>query len=383
MYFDHPTMSEGMERPERSLRDLAAVLESGAVWRDDPKHGAGLYAEARVFPTFREPIAAMAPHIGTSIRARGEGHEGLAEGKRGTIIDTITQGLSVDFVTKAGRGGQVLALAEAAGLDLGEAEDLDEAGTMGQWFESRIHSSFTMLADDMYGDGRLTRAERIALSSAIGDALDAFTSAVEEKAPQLFDRNRWDNPPDETTPMEESAMNLSTGEAPPSSDPRVCSEEARGEVRKEVEKELEEAKATADTATKENADLKTAIAIGEARREAGELVNKTEGLPDATKTAIVEAAAAKAVVGEDGKLDKSKLAEAVAAETTAQVTYLESVGVKVGGGQVTGLGAGATTVTGTTTTTTVAESAAETAALEKQFQALGLSEAEAKHAANR
>lgn len=55
-----------------------------------------------------------------------------------------------------------------------------------EFLESRIHSSFTQIADDMFGEGQLTRDERIALSSGIGSALDAFRERVEEAAPNLY-----------------------------------------------------------------------------------------------------------------------------------------------------------------------------------------------------
>src|SRR5690606_36501851 len=68
-------------------------------------------------------------------------------------------------------------------------ESLAEARTIGGWLEARLHCAFTQLADDMYGEGRLTRAERIALSNAIGDALAVFVEALEEDAPQLYERD--------------------------------------------------------------------------------------------------------------------------------------------------------------------------------------------------
>src|SRR5439155_8383672 len=52
----------------------------------------------------------------------------------------------------------------------------------------------TELADNMYGAGNLTRDERITLSSAIGDALQAYTGRVQADAPQLFQRDLYDEP---------------------------------------------------------------------------------------------------------------------------------------------------------------------------------------------
>jgi len=71
---------------------------------------------------------------------------------------------------------------------------LQEARNVGEWLEARLHLEFTMIADGMFGEGRLTREERIALSSAIGSALDAFRAAVEAGAVQLYSRDLWQEP---------------------------------------------------------------------------------------------------------------------------------------------------------------------------------------------
>jgi predicted Fe-Mo cluster-binding NifX family protein len=121
MYWDHPTMTEAEERPERSLRDLAAVFESDARWDPKGPAGPGLYAEARVFPQYREAVTELGPYIGPSIRAFGEAHIGEAEGKKGPIVDRIVRAHSVDFVTTPGAGGEILQLFEAAGRKAVEA----------------------------------------------------------------------------------------------------------------------------------------------------------------------------------------------------------------------------------------------------------------------
>lgn len=109
MYLDHPTAEQSESRPERSIRDLAAVITTPGSWAGD-----GVYAEAEVFPPFREALAAMKDHIGVSIRARGKAVYGEADGDEGTIIESLDELASVDFVTRPGRGGQITALLEAA-----------------------------------------------------------------------------------------------------------------------------------------------------------------------------------------------------------------------------------------------------------------------------
>lgn len=114
MNWDHPTLSEASERPEGSLNNLAAELVSDAKYQANGAAGAGLYADAKVFEAYKGPIDDLAGHIGVSIRALGKGDEGSAEGRQGPIISELTAAKSVDFVTQAGAGGQILSLFEAA-----------------------------------------------------------------------------------------------------------------------------------------------------------------------------------------------------------------------------------------------------------------------------
>lgn len=114
MYVDHPTAEEAAQRPERSVRDLGAVLETDATYQANGAAGPGLYADAKVLPAFAANLEALAPHIGTSIRASGKTAVGEADGKRGPIVESLVAAQSVDFVTKPGAGGQVLQLFEAA-----------------------------------------------------------------------------------------------------------------------------------------------------------------------------------------------------------------------------------------------------------------------------
>lgn len=112
-YWDHPTPTEEAERPERSLRDLAAELVTPARWIENATTGPGLYADAKVFEPYKEAVNDLGPHIGMSIRAMGRAESGKAEGKNGPIISEISAARSVDFVTEPGAGGQILTLFEA------------------------------------------------------------------------------------------------------------------------------------------------------------------------------------------------------------------------------------------------------------------------------
>lgn len=125
MFWNHPTIAEEAQRPEGNLDNLAAILTSNARWDANGAKGPGLYAEAKVMADYAQKVEERAPHIGLSIRAGGKGTGRLVEGK--PELASIDYVESVDYVTKAGRGG--LALAEAARdagiLDSEERGDVD------------------------------------------------------------------------------------------------------------------------------------------------------------------------------------------------------------------------------------------------------------------
>lgn len=123
MFINHPTATEAEERPVRDLAYLAAVLTEDAAWDEAVK---GLRGPVKTFPAWRESLAEMAPHIGVSIRAAADVEEGEADGRTGIIVNKITEGLSVDFVTKPGRGGKIVEVLESA-MERGVHSTLNEA----------------------------------------------------------------------------------------------------------------------------------------------------------------------------------------------------------------------------------------------------------------
>ena len=126
MFWNHPTQAEESARPEGNLDHLAAIITSPARWEANGTKGPGLYAEAKVMADYAQKVEERAPHIGLSIRAGGKGTGRLVDGK--PELASIDYVESVDYVTKAGRGG--LALAEAArdaGILEGGESDMDTA----------------------------------------------------------------------------------------------------------------------------------------------------------------------------------------------------------------------------------------------------------------
>lgn len=207
-YLDHPTLTEEAERPERSVQDLAATIVSTPVYQGD-----GLYATVEVFPHVAPLIESLAGTIGLSIRGEGTGNVGTIAGRTGVIIESLDVGHSVDFVTRAGAGGKLISLLEAA---RGAHAPVRESRNIGAWLEARLHLDLTSYADDMYGSGYLTRPERIVLSQAIGDGLTAWTARVQADAPQLFTRDLYTSPPDADDPaadVSEAAVRRRVAEA--------------------------------------------------------------------------------------------------------------------------------------------------------------------------
>jgi hypothetical protein len=114
MFWNHQTAAEEAARPEGDLNDLASELTEDAQWQPKGPKGPGLYAPIQVHEHYRNVVNALAPSMGVSIRAMGKAKQGKAEGREGPVIESIAAAKSIDYVTAAGAGGEVLALFEAA-----------------------------------------------------------------------------------------------------------------------------------------------------------------------------------------------------------------------------------------------------------------------------
>lgn len=106
MYFDHPTFTEDWERPERSVRDLAGVFESGAEIMPD----GSLEADIKVYPSVNGIIRERWADIGVSINGWSVDEIG-PDG----VVPPLAGIQSVDFVTRAGAKGAVLEVLESDG----------------------------------------------------------------------------------------------------------------------------------------------------------------------------------------------------------------------------------------------------------------------------
>lgn len=291
-----------------SVANLAAALNEDARWEPnwvDPETGnkGRLVAESRVFSHKREMLSEIKDVIGASIAAAAEVSMGEAEGRQGRIIERLLPGPTnrVDFVTVPGRGGRISEVLEAA--------KVQEARNVGMWLEARMHSMFTSISDEMYGDGRLTREERITLSSALGDALTSFTANVEANAPQLFERDLWDDPtPTAAAEAKDSAPNPAA----------VTENQEEATMATIDDKELAALRESASRATAleaENKDLKTentSLKESNVRTQAEAIVAEAFGDIEAkaTRKALVTAALAGESFNAEALRDEAKEAAA-------------------------------------------------------------------------
>lgn len=328
MHIDH---SEGVG----SISSLAAALTEDARWEPnwpDPDTGVKgrLVAENRVFSHKREMLAEMKDVIGTSIAAAAEVSFGEADGRSGKIIESLVPSPvnRVDYVTVPGRGGRI--------SEVLEAHVVKEARNVGQWLEARMHSMFTNIADEMYGDGRMTREERITLSSALGDALTSFTATVEGAAPQLFERDLWEDPtstaaaeaaaptnslPDPAGVTEGKEPTVATIQIEESAHADLVEKSSRATAL-EAEKTAAEGRATVAEAAVAEANDTAALAIVTAALEAAGI--------NAPKTAarLAEGYAVK----ENGVLDREAL-ELSVAESVAELQVAGGAGTPRGVGE--------------------------------------------------
>lgn len=114
VYFDHPTDVEAIERPGRSVRDLCAVIKEGGAF--DAELG-GVRGKVKPFAPYRDLLLDedFALNVGMSIRGSASDIvQGKAAGRSGRIVEGLADIQSVDFVTRAGRGGRVLSVLESA-----------------------------------------------------------------------------------------------------------------------------------------------------------------------------------------------------------------------------------------------------------------------------
>lgn len=85
--------------------------------------------------------------------------------------------------------------------------------TLESFIEAQIHQHFTVMADQMRADGRITRDERIAMSNAVGAMLAALNDALGDALPQsVLRRSPWADGEQESWGREENNLPLVSGD---------------------------------------------------------------------------------------------------------------------------------------------------------------------------
>lgn len=464
MYLDHPTITEEEERPERSVKDLAAVIV------ETPRmSGIDLVSVCELKENWEPTINAIAEDIGVSIRAYGMEEQGDAAGRSGRIITQLLEGISVDFVTQAGAGGKVGKLIQESrraapieeSLDSEIREALNSAGQarwggenvyvyledwdvdshyaifwvnpddressylkvsfardsenditfVGEpteverqtnyvqateaerrlveesrnalhWMESGIHLDFTERADRMFGQGYMTREERIILSEGIGLGLQAFTGHVEEKAPQLLERDPFDSPGEIDTSVSESndrsggsnEREDSMAEKSVAAELSELQESFRG-FKNDTEARLKESEDRTKAAEARADRAEDALRLVEAGKIVGKVVEDIEGLHESAKDRIIESALSRGVpTDSEGKIDRSVVEERARAAVREEQDYLAGIT-----GKGSGSGSGSSSVLGESRRDDAEDK--DATALERYFEKRGLSESAAKRAA--
>lgn len=330
MFINHPTATENDERPVRDLAHLAAVLTEDATWDEAIK---GLRGPVKTFPAWRESLAEMAPHIGVSIRAAADVEEGEVEGRTGLIIKRLTEGLSIDFVTKAGRGGKIVEVLESAmekGVHAAEAarevkealqSDVREAlqkavrKAHGKPFEEGSAGVYVWLRD--YDDDA-----NVAYFTVEDEDYKTYSQSYDEAFNLTGDRT------------EVRATTIYVPVAAPSGSPTPTTESAQ----EDEMTTLEEAEAKVTTLSQENAALIARAEEAERALARVAHVNTAQGIVaeafdavDVTAPKTVASLAAQFTLTESGEVDVEAL-KTLASEAAAEIAEAR------GAGQVKGFG---------------------------------------------
>ena len=299
MFADHPGDAERYDRPERSIRDVAGVLVEDARW-----DGTALVAEARTYSPWTEVLTQMHDAIGVSIRATAQIDEG-------GVVERIDRGISVDFVTQAGRGGAIRQVYESARID---------APLLVQETQPTAGQDEPALNERAPED-----------TSASVEAREAATEATEHQAPAAgADTSKPPNIDHRKEPTPMGQINV---------------DEARYAG-------LEEKAGLVPALESENASLKQQLSEareGRRQAEAGTRARDfarvlvTKGNPDlaeASVARIVQAAlnAGPLPLAEGGRLNTDDFTSTVEEARTAEESYLAAISEASGAGRVRGVG---------------------------------------------
>ncbi|MCP9209506.1 hypothetical protein [Streptomyces cucumeris] len=173
VYFDHPTGSEEVERPERSVRDIAGYLLDDAAF-EEGLEGRGLFSRIQFTESAKPLVSELARIVGLSIRAAGQ----IEETPSGRVVRHISEGLSVDLVTRAGAGGRLVSMTESA---TSESPPAEKDGAASQGSAATIPSTI--------GTGALL-SEVASMKDTLGDRIEQLSVDVARMSQQLKEAHR-------------------------------------------------------------------------------------------------------------------------------------------------------------------------------------------------
>lgn len=175
VYFDHPSDSEELDRPERSVRDIAGYLLDDATFEEGPE-GRGLFSRIQFTKDAKSLVSELKDVIGLSIRAAGQ----IEETPSGRIVRRISEGLSVDLVTRAGAGGRLVTMTESAAPESPPAE---------QTVAPAASAAVSHAIPSTLGSGDL-RNEVAALKETISDRIEQLSVDLARNTQQLREAQR-------------------------------------------------------------------------------------------------------------------------------------------------------------------------------------------------
>jgi len=378
MYLDHASRSEHLDRPIRSVKDIAAKFVTEGRWDAAANES---YAMAELVPgPYREALLALEDSIGVSINGSATDIvNGTIDGKPEKIVEGLAKIDSVDFVTKAGRGGKFSSILESALLEADVLADVlavteGDGGISEATASDRMSHLRAVVRQTHRGDGKSAwvRDQDAEKKTVWFDVHDHSADGPGKTFQQNY--RVGDNDVDVAltgNPVEVRPITKYVPVSPAGPSPTKESKEdtmphieeselarlreADGRVRAlETERdtaiqERDSARTECDEIRRERDGLsarEAAVAAARARVTAG---NST--LPAATVERIVAEATRDVPLTAEGALDEPALHTAVDAARTAEEAYLAGLADSTGG-RLTGFGASAAATESARPTTT-------------------------------
>lgn len=379
-FADHPGEAEMYDRPERSIRDVAGVLIEDARW-----DGGALVAEVRTFAPWTSVLTEMADAIGVSIRASAEvGEADKATGK--PTISRLVEGVSVDFVTRPGRGGAIRQVYEAARskapLVVRDASNPANVPVIRTAREALTDETRAILQAAVYGQGEswvqdfdpdtTTVVYRSSGSDpATGDwssellqdgyTITAGVAALTGNPVKVRPSTTYVALPPDSGGVTESRdpAHVPAPAGRPTPTPKsqednmgtIQVDEAQQTSLTEAAGRVPTLESERDTAVKERDDSRRELALHKAREAARPVVAAKVAestLPATRKARIVESVLKQVTVNDQGMPNADELVKATEAEVSDSLAELAELAESLGVGSIRGFGgsaAGTTTVT--------------------------------------